>query len=235
MSFKNFYIVLVEPEYEGNIGFVARHMRVFGFENLVLVNPPKIGEEARKRAMKGLDILENAIIVNTIEEALEMVDYSVATSAVTHATEKRHLRTYMDVRDFARVVKKIEGKVGIFFGRESIGLKDSEIEMMDIMVHIPSNPEYPVLNLSHAVTIFLYEIYREKTPPGRKKRMSKKAKDTLYKTLNELIDELIPPHRRTPTKLAFKRVLERAMPTEWEYHRMMGLFMEALRRLKQRY
>ena len=67
MNFKNFYVILVEPEYEGNIGFVARHMKVFGFENLVLVNPPKIGDDARRRAMKGIEILEKAIIVNNIE------------------------------------------------------------------------------------------------------------------------------------------------------------------------
>ena len=233
MNFKNFYVILVEPEYEGNIGFVARHMKVFGFENLVLVNPPKIGDDARRRAMKGIEILEKAIIVNSIEEALDMIDYAVGTSAVTHKTEKRHLRAYMDVKEFARKAKKIEGKVGIFFGRESIGLKDSELEKMDIMVHIPGSSDYPVLNLSHAVTIFLYEIFREERPPGRRKVMNRNAKRTLYRVLDELIEELIPSYRRGPTRLAFRRVIERSMPTEWEYHRMMGLFMEALKRIKR--
>jgi len=232
LAFSNFYIVLVEPEYEGNIGFVARHMKVFGFENLVLVNPVRIGDEARRRAMKGIEILENAIILDDIDDALELVDYAVGTSAVTHRTEKRHLRAYMDVREFARRAKKIEGKVGIFFGRESTGLKDAELEKMDIMVHIPGNPDYPVLNLSHAVTVVLYEIFREKTPPGRRKTMNKDAKRTLYNVIDELIEELIPPYRKGPTRLAFRRVIERSMPTEWEYHRMMGLFMEALKRIK---
>ena len=231
--FSNFYVILVEPEYEGNIGFVARHMKVFGFRNLVLINPPKISEEARRRAMHGLDILENAIILDNIEDAINMVDYAVGTSAVTHRTGKRHLRTYIEVREFAEKIKKIDGKIGLFFGRESSGLTDEELSKMDIMVHIPANPEYPVLNLSHAVTIVLYELFRAKKPRGKRKKMTREAKKVLYEKAFELIEMVIPEYRKTPTKLAFKRVIERSMPSEWEYHRIIGIFAEAVRIIKE--
>ena len=51
-------IVLVEPLYEGNVGFAARVMKNFGFTRLVLINPCKLGEEAKGRASHAQDLLE---------------------------------------------------------------------------------------------------------------------------------------------------------------------------------
>src|SRR2546422_11465324 len=67
-------IVLVGPKNEGNVGAVARAMKNFGAYRLVLVDPCSIGDEARKRAMHGADILDRAVIAPSLDAALEGMD-----------------------------------------------------------------------------------------------------------------------------------------------------------------
>ncbi|MHA2060343.1 MAG: TrmH family RNA methyltransferase, partial [Candidatus Ranarchaeia archaeon] len=82
MKLSQFSIVLIEPEYEGNIGLVSRVLRNFQHTKLILVNPKiKIDAESRMRAMHGIDVLENAKIYSTGEEALETMDLIVAFSS----------------------------------------------------------------------------------------------------------------------------------------------------------
>src|SRR6195256_6339941 len=82
-------VVLVEPKNQGNVGAVARAMKNFGVEELVLVNPCPIGEEARQRAMHGADILEAAKVVPDFDASIEDADFVVGTSGVDTDSEKR--------------------------------------------------------------------------------------------------------------------------------------------------
>ena len=86
-----FYIIFVEPETPGNIGSVARVMKNFGFYNLILVNPVEITDEAYKLAVHAEEIIESAVIVGSLEEALTYVDMSVATSANTSGGVLRNI------------------------------------------------------------------------------------------------------------------------------------------------
>ncbi len=228
-------IVLVEPLYEGNLGMICRHMKVFGFSDLILVRPiadPK-SEEARRWAMKGVEILEKAKVVNSLEDVIKDTDFLVATTARVQVSEKNYLRRYLEVREFAERAARINATFSIMFGREDRGLNDEEIERADLVVHIPASEEYPVLNLSHAATIVMYELFRAKGRGKARKSIGKVEKDHLYSFFEEIVDLVIPSHRRAQTKLAFRRVIERAMPSSWEYHRIMGVFNQVLRRLKE--
>jgi len=78
------FVILVEPKYAGNAGAVARVMKNFGFKNLVLVNPAfSLDEdECRKFAMHAQEIIDNAELLNSFDEALEKVDYMVGTTSI---------------------------------------------------------------------------------------------------------------------------------------------------------
>ncbi len=78
----HFRVVLVEPLNDGNVGAVARSMKNFGLDELVLVRPCAIGEEALKRAMHGMDVLKGARTVFSDDEALKGADFVAATSGV---------------------------------------------------------------------------------------------------------------------------------------------------------
>src|SRR4030066_1980099 len=96
--------VLVEPLNDGNVGSIARSMKNFGLQELVLVRPCGIGEEATKRAMHGMDVLKGARTVFTDDEAFEGVDFIAATSGVDTTNEKHFSRVSMTPREFSEKV-----------------------------------------------------------------------------------------------------------------------------------
>ncbi len=81
-------VILAEPKFEGNIGAIARAMKNFGLGDLVLVNPCEIGEECLKRAKHAGEVVENAKVYETLDEALADLDYIVGTSGYSTKSDK---------------------------------------------------------------------------------------------------------------------------------------------------
>ncbi|RLF62628.1 MAG: RNA methyltransferase, partial [Thermoplasmata archaeon] len=156
---REFFVVLVEPKYSGNVGAVARVMMNFDFSNLYLVNPCELDKDCFSRAMHASSIIENAKIFDSFEKAIKDLDFLVATSSVATDSEKKHLRKAILVEDFSKKILEVDGRIGLIFGREDFGLYNSEIEKCDLLVKIPTSEKYPSLNLSHAVCITLYNLY----------------------------------------------------------------------------
>jgi len=224
-----FVIVLVEPKYEGNVGAVARAMKNFGLTNLRIVGS-NIGEEAYKRAMHAKDVLENAGMVNTFEEGIKGLDYVAGTSGIVNLNEKKHIRNPLTLKEFAEKIYEIDGKIGLVFGREDFGLLNHELEKCDIVVTIPCDETYPVMNLSHAAALFFYEI-------GTKKLIEKPMessgfeKEKLHEHFSKLLDKIdYPGYKKLGTKILFRRIIGRAGLSKWEFHRLMGVFSRAIKR-----
>lgn len=76
------YVVFVEPEAPGNVGFMARVMKNFGLHRLVLIKPCELGEEAHYHAMHAQDVLQDSVIYHSLEQFLdeEQVDFAVGTT-----------------------------------------------------------------------------------------------------------------------------------------------------------
>src|SRR3989304_1746015 len=85
-------VVLVEPKNEGNVGAIARAMRNFSVDSLVLVNPWPIGDEAYQRAMHGRSVLESAKVVTSLAEAIEGADLVAGTTGIATQSEKKFRR-----------------------------------------------------------------------------------------------------------------------------------------------
>jgi TrmH family RNA methyltransferase len=230
-----FYVVLVEPKYNGNIGAVARAMMNFDVEKLYLVNPCELDDVCYARAMHATKILDDATIFSSFEDAVKNLDYLVATSSIESKTDKRHLRNPLLLQDFSEKIFEVEGTVGLLFGREDYGLFNEEIAACDIMVKIPTSDTYPSLNLSHAVTLVLYALYLKKAfIPKRRRPMGTVEKEKLYQFFAELLDDIeYPAHKKEHTKIMFKRIMGRAMPSTWEYHTLMGVFSRSLGTIKR--
>ena len=69
--------------------------------------------------------------------------------------------------------------MALVFGREDIGLTQEQLTRCDILVNIPSNEEYPILNLSHAATIVMYEIFASHGKPSNPKKATEMEKDRM--------------------------------------------------------
>lgn len=227
-------VVLVEPKNEGNVGAVARAMKNFGAKDLVLVNPCPLGDEARRRAMHGVSVLEAARMATDFDAAVEGADLLVGTSGIDTASEKRFARIAVTPKDLGECVAAMEGVAALVFGREDFGLLDGEIRRCDLLVTIPASAEYPILNLSHAVTILLYELFATKAPTRARRRASGLEKEKLHEAFAALMDSTgYPAHKRERTKVMFRRLMGRAVPSKWEFHALMGVFQRATKRIQR--
>jgi len=153
----NIRIVLIQTSHPGNIGSAARAMKTMGLSELYLVNPKSFpDEQAVTMSSNATDILDNATVVDTLQDALKDCHLVVGTSA-------RHERSLawdiLEPRGCSEALVKQaqKGKVAVIFGRENSGLSNDELALCQHLVHIPTNTEYSSLNLASAVQIISYE------------------------------------------------------------------------------
>ena len=150
-------VVLVGTTHPGNIGAAARAIKNMGIFNLALVKPKEFPSDiAIYRSKAAKDILENAEMYESLEDAIAGCKLVVGTSARARSVPW----PVFNPRDAAEEMRKIskQGNVAIVFGREDRGLTNDELGLCNFHVHIPSDPKYSSLNLSQAVQILAYEI-----------------------------------------------------------------------------
>ena len=229
-------VVLVEPEGPANIGMIARTMKNFGFSELVLVNP-NLTEESYAYAVHAGDILEKAIVLERFEEALELFDMAVGTTGKpgkSYIPDRAPLMPW----ELAEVVSEYPGKVGLFFGRESIGLKNEELERLDFTVTIPTSEAYPVMNLAQAVAVILYELSKRRPEPTAEALTpaTRKEKEQLVATWRDLLEALDYPkdrERREVFVKIFRRLVGRAVLYGREVHTIIGPLRKARLKLEE--
>src|SRR5512136_1779814 len=225
-------VVLVEPKSEGNVGAVARAMRNFGARDLVLVKPCPLGDEANKRAMHGVEILHAAKTVDSFEAAVRGADFLVGTSGIDTRSEKRFARISIGPRELATRVAPMQGTVAVILGREDFGLFENELSRCDLLVTVPAAADYPILNLSHAATILLYELFAARTSTRARREASGFEKEKLHEAFADLLEATdYPEHKRGRTKVMFRRLMGRSVPSKWEFHAFMGVFQRATKRI----
>ena len=160
--------VLIETSHSGNVGAVARAMKVMGFDDLVLVAPrwPDVltRAEAIERASGAADVLERARIVSTVEEALEGITHLCATAMTPRdfgpptRTPRGHFEALLE--QGAQAVQKsaaLPEGVAFLFGSERYGMKNEDVYRCHVALSIPTNPDYGSLNLAAAVQLIAYD------------------------------------------------------------------------------
>ncbi len=154
----NIRIVLVETSHPGNIGATARAMKNMGLSDLALVQPKTFpSAEATARASGADDILANAQVFDSLQDALEPCQLVLGASA-----RIRHLGwSEVGPKDGCELTIKAakSAPVGLVFGRENSGLTNEELELCHHLLHIPTNPAFSSLNVASAVQVLSYEIY----------------------------------------------------------------------------
>lgn len=151
-------IVLSHTSHPGNIGATARAMKTMGLHTLYLVNPKHFpSEEANARASNAMDILQHAITCESLDQSL--ID-TVFTAAIT-ARPRGLSHDVFDARQGAKELLYYalrQQPVALLFGRENSGLTSEEVSKCQIIIRIPSDPDYSSLNLASAVQIMAYEL-----------------------------------------------------------------------------
>ena len=226
-------IVLVGPEHAGNVGAVARAMANFGFSRLVLVSPAcdHLSDEAVARAKHGGQVLRKAKVVE--ELAAAGCDWLVATSGKLGSDENIPRLPLQPWQLAGRIVSVRGRRVGIVFGPESKGLLNEEVESCDAFLSIPAHPSYPVLNLSHAVSLVLYELFiARQGRPAPFTPLAGRDKEVLLGLIDESLDAMpFPtPEKRETQKKVWHRLVGKSFLTRREGFALMGFFKKVLRR-----
>ena len=150
-------IVLVNTSHTGNMGSAARAMKTMGLTRLVLVDPQTLPDDSAHALAAGAsDVLANARVVSTLDEAIADCGLVIGTSARSRTLSWPML----DPREAGEkaVGEGMKHPVALVFGREDSGLTNEELQRCHYHVHIPSDPEFSSLNLGAAVQVLSYEV-----------------------------------------------------------------------------
>lgn len=237
MDINNISIIFVDPKYTGNVGSLCRVMKNFGLSNLILVSENfKIDEDAYKYAMHAADILTTAKIVSSLKDALTGVGLVIGTSGKSSNSEKKFLRIAKTPREFSESISGYRGKIAILFGREDFGLLNNELELCDLLVTIPANEEYPIMNITHAAAVIFYELFLNFKNEQKGRILAEKIEldkiNEFFSNILEAID--YPEHKKKNAKNMFRRFVGKANLTKWEYHMFAGIFSKILKKINRR-
>ncbi len=163
-------IVLVGTTHPGNIGAAARAMKTMGLEQLVLVAPQKYPHEQATAMASGADnILKDALVVDTLDQALDGSSVvfgmtarkrRLSSEAMTPAAAVKHALINSE-KKASTIEHPLPENVAFVFGREHSGLTNEELDRCNYLVHIDANPDYSSLNLGAAVQVISYEIRKQ--------------------------------------------------------------------------
>ena len=153
-------IVLVGTTHPGNIGAVARAMRNMALTRLYLVQPKFFPhEDATARAAGAGQVLADAVVCDSLPAALADCTLVIGASARPRSIELPPLEPHGCAGQV--LAHAVSGEVALVFGPEHSGLSNAELDLCQQRVCIPSNPDFPSLNLAAAVQVLAYEIYRQ--------------------------------------------------------------------------
>ena len=147
-------VVLVEPAGPLNVGSVARLCANFDVGELRLVAPrcDHLGEEARRMAVHGVWLLEQARLFPSLSDALADCCRVVATSG-RRSGEPLPLQA---PEPALRWLAQARGTCALVFGREDRGLSNDELLQAGQLLTLGSGDAYASLNLSHAAALVLH-------------------------------------------------------------------------------
>lgn len=228
-------LILLEPKNPENLGAVARVMKNFDFNKLTLIKPKtkKNHEKALIVAKHAKDILKKAKIEPF--SYLKKFDYLVGTTAIL-GTDYNIPRNPINPEKLSEKLSKIKNKnlnIGILIGREGSGLNNEEINMCDILVTIPASKKYPTLNVSHATSIILYELFKksEENSFSHINFATKKELSIINQYLIKILDKIkfTTKEKKQTQKKVWKRIFGKATLTKREAFTVMGLFRKLIK------
>jgi tRNA/rRNA methyltransferase/tRNA (cytidine32/uridine32-2'-O)-methyltransferase len=158
MNLEEVAVILCRPEESGNVGAVCRAMKNMGLGQLRLAGTGCALDEGviLARAVHAGEIWQNAVRFPDLSSAL--ADRAISIGA-TRRQGARRKDFSLDPREAAACLKSYPGKGALVLGNEKHGLTDAELNLCTLSSHIPANPEFPSLNLSHAFQIYAWELY----------------------------------------------------------------------------
>ncbi|MEM0025937.1 MAG: TrmH family RNA methyltransferase [Zestosphaera sp.] len=224
-------LVVVGPEGRINMGFILRLAKNFGINDICVVNPQfdLSDSEVKEFAARGAELLSNVVIKSSIEECLSDVKLSICTTSIADL-ESDVLRQSVPPYLLSYVLPKT-GKIALVFGRESVGLKREELDKCDLVSTLDTGTDYNVLNLSHAIAIYMYEVLRASM---RESYEANECDENVVRALRRELEELNSLLNDEKGIRALRNVLFRANPRNPECGALYRVLKKIVFQLKSR-
>jgi TrmH family RNA methyltransferase len=233
-------VAVVDAKTSGNIGTIARAMKNFGFEDLLLVDPPYLGRDSEAYGFAGHareDVLPDARELSFDELAAEF--HTVGFTAITNEDATSHTRfPFRTPAELGESLADVEAPTALVFGRERVGLTNDELARLDEVASIPASADYPVMNLGQAATVALYELRDvamgdTQLPDVERHRADEAEIEQFYEHAAEFLDAVdYPEEKREKTMRMLRRMLGRTHPTGREVNTVHGLLRRAENRME---
>jgi tRNA (cytidine32/uridine32-2'-O)-methyltransferase len=220
-------VVLIDPSHPGNIGSVARAMKNMALSDLVLVRPRSFPHaEATALAAGADDILAGARVVESVEQAVA----DCAFIAGTTSRPRSYYWEFTTPRDVAgRIVALGEhNRAALLFGSERYGLATEDLNLCNVLVRIPANPEYCSLNLAMSVQLVAYEIFMAREQPQSHTQLEMALAPSgdvehFYAHLHEVLNEIDFEDRTGHLMERLRRLFNRAQLDRNELNILRGI------------
>ena len=227
-----FGFILVNPQLGENIGSCARALKNFGFSDLNIVKPRDgwPNTKARRTSVGAYDLIKSAKLFDTVDQAVKKFDIVLATSARRRDIQKKHI----SLSDFNNFLKKYnKANIGIMFGPEASGLSNHDLSLANFIIQVPTANKLTSLNLSHAVIVVCYEIFKstylkkEKKVKILNKLASKKSIQNMIIFLEKLLDQkkfFKPPEKKKSMILNINNIFGRLELSDKEMRILFSIF-----------
>lgn len=226
----NIRIVLVNPSHPGNIGAVARAMKTMGLGQLYLVAPKRFPDkQAVIMASHADDLLENAVVVETLAEAIGDCGAVFGTSNRVREISWKFFDPNQAADQIVTQAKSTS--IAILFGREDSGLTNEELQQCHYQIIIPTNPEYSSLNIAAAVQVICYEIRMASLGENKlihemtDEYASHKELENFYAHLDKVLWQIdfLKSTRSSHIMNRMRRLINRAQPEKKEVKILRGI------------
>ena len=230
-NFNKVRIVMVNTTEPGNIGAAARAMKNMMLSQLYLVSPSKYPSAvATARASGADDVLSNAKVCSTLEEALIGVSLVIGASARQRNIKWRQLDVIDTCSEIQSTLASNDEEVAVVFGTENSGLTNEELDLCSILMTIPGNPQYFSLNVASAIQVFAYQNFVTtidgKFDNSLKSIASFDDLNSFYKHLEQVLDHIDYFDSKKPKSLLMRRLRRlfgRSIPEKEEVAILRGI------------
>jgi len=235
-------VCLVDPQTPGNVGTIARAMKNFDLDDLLLIDPPELEPEGEAYGFAGharQDVLPGAEEI-TFDDLCANY-HTVGFTAITGEDSRKHVRfPYSTPADLTEELRGVDAPVALVFGREDKGLSNEELERLDQVASIPASEAYPVMNLGQSATVTLYELRSltlddTQLPDVEPHHAGAEEIERLHDYWDEFLHAMgHREHKHEKTVRMFRRLIGRVKPTDREVTTLLGVLRRATDQLAER-
>tara|TARA_Y100001933_G_scaffold262171_1_gene318794 strand:- start:2739 stop:3485 length:747 start_codon:yes stop_codon:yes gene_type:complete len=227
----NLKIILVEPNGPINVGSIARLCANFKVDQLRIVSPrcDIYSIEAKKMALRGISYIDDSRIFENISDAIADCDLVLASCGRSDINTEFRKVPLENISQWIRKFKNLNN-VAIIFGREDRGLTNKELLMAHKVFNIPTNINYQSLNLSHAVSIVLYEFNKDTSYKQNNEKLNfdianSKEIEESFSDIEKLLLKAgyLQPHTANAKISKFKKFILKAQTTSHEINVLRGI------------